>query len=205
MDDLERNNDARMVLRQAMRAQRAALSAPERLAAADAVAEVLAEIPEMLSAQYIAGYWAVGGELSLHRVVSPVFRREQTYLLPVLDCKRDDALRFAAWRPGAPVAPNRYGIPEPQCSADQRVDAAELELVLVPLLAFDRCGARLGSGAGFYDRSFAFLKDAPRRPALPVMIGIAYAFQEVGAIATEPWDVPLDFVATEHELIECRR
>ena len=205
MDDLDPNPEARDVMRQAMRAQRAALSAPERLAAADAVAEVLAEIPEMLTAQYVAGYWAVGGEVSLHRVASAVFRREQTWLLPVLDGKREEGLRFAEWRTGAPVAPNRYGIPEPQCDAGEKVDPAELEVVLVPLLAFDRRGARLGSGAGYYDRSFAFLRDVPRRPAMPVMIGIAYAFQEVEAIAPAPWDVPLDFVATEHELIQCQR
>ena len=100
------------------------------------------------------------------------------------------------------VAPNRYGIPEPQCPRDELVEAAEIELVLIPLLAFDRRGHRLGSGAGYYDRSFAFLREV-ERPALPLLVGVAYAFQEVESIAPEAWDVPLDFVATEHELIEC--
>lgn len=197
-----RDDDPRASIRRSMRKRRGALSAPERLAAADAVAEVLGELPELLTDQYVAGYWAVGGEVSLHRVVPPLLRREQTYLLPVLAPDGDPSLRFAPWRPGATVAPNRYGIPEPQCAPDALVEAAEIELVLLPLLAFDRRGHRLGTGAGYYDRSFAFLKEV-ERPALPLLVGVAYAFQEVESLSAEAWDVPLDFVATEHELIEC--
>lgn len=194
----------RAALRRRMRERRAALSAGERLAHADAIAEVLAELPELLTDQYVAGYWAVAGEVSLHRVVPQLIKREQTYLLPVVGEEPSTGLRFAPWRPGAAVAPNRYGIPEPRCAPDALVEPSELELVLVPLLAFDRRGFRLGSGAGFYDRSFAFLGEG-KRPALPVLVGVAYAFQEVDALACADWDVPLDFVATEHELIECKR
>jgi 5-formyltetrahydrofolate cyclo-ligase len=79
---------------------------------------------------------------------------------------------------------------------------AELELVLVPLLGFDRRGRRLGYGGGYYDRSFAFLK-AGARPREPLLVGVAYAFQEVPQLRAEPWDVTLDFIATEHELIDC--
>ena len=195
-------DDPRASIRRAMRKKRASLSAPERLAAADAIAEVLGELPELLTDQYVAGYWAVAGEVSLHRVVPPLLRREQTYLLPVLSPDGDPSLRFAPWRPGAVVAPNRYGIPEPQCEPAALVEAAEIELVLLPLVAFDRRGHRLGTGAGYYDRSFAFLKEV-ERPALPLLVGVAYAFQEVKSLEIEAWDVPLDFVATEHELIEC--
>ena len=195
-------DDPRASIRRAMRKKRASLSAPERLSAADAIAEVLGELPELLTDQYVAGYWAVAGEVSLHRVVPPLLRREQTYLLPVLSPDGDPSLRFAPWRPGAVVAPNRYGIPEPQCEPAALVEAAEIELVLLPLVAFDRRGHRLGTGAGYYDRSFAFLKEV-ERPALPLLVGVAYAFQEVKSLEVEAWDVPLDFVATEHELIEC--
>jgi 5-formyltetrahydrofolate cyclo-ligase len=72
----------------------------------------------------------------------------------------------------------------------------------VPLVAFDRRGNRLGFGGGYYDASFAFLRDA-ERPASPILVGIGYAFQEVDALATEPWDIRMDYVATERELIDC--
>src|SRR5688500_11521948 len=87
-----RDDDPRAAIRRTMRKRRAALSAPERLATADAIAEVLGELPELLTDQYVAGYWAVGGEVSLHRVVPPLLRREQTYLLPVLAPDGDPSL-----------------------------------------------------------------------------------------------------------------
>jgi 5-formyltetrahydrofolate cyclo-ligase len=74
--------------------------------------------------------------------------------------------------------------------------------VLVPLVGFDRRGNRLGSGGGWYDRSFAFLRDVPR-PARPILVGIGYHFQEVEKLDAQPWDIPMDFIATDRELIAC--
>jgi 5-formyltetrahydrofolate cyclo-ligase len=187
-------------IRKKLRARRARLSPRERLEAADGLAEQLEALPETLADEFIAGYWAVRGELALHRVTSGIVRRGQQYHLPVC---HGDALRFAPWAPGRPIAPNRYGIPEPKVAADEWLAPEDMQLVLVPLLAFDRQGNRLGSGAGYYDRSFAFLRKG-ERPREPVLIGVAYSFQEVERIAPQEWDVTLDFIATEHELIECR-
>src|SRR5690606_2494135 len=114
----------------------------------------------------------------------------------------DRTLRFGPWRAGDPLLQNRYGIPEPDLSPDACLAAADLDLVLLPLTAFDRRGNRLGSGAGYYDRSFAFLAGRPR-PARPLLVGIGYAFQESAALDPAAWDVPLDYVATERELIDC--
>jgi 5-formyltetrahydrofolate cyclo-ligase len=72
----------------------------------------------------------------------------------------------------------------------------------VPLLGFDRHGHRLGFGGGYYDRSFAFLRDL-ERPSKPLLVGIGYASQEIDSLAPEDWDVRLDYVATERELIDC--
>ena len=82
------------------------------------------------------------------------------------------------------------------------LSATQIDLVLVPLLGFDRRGNRLGAGAGYYDRSFEFLRAKPR-PAQPLLVGIGYHFQEVPELPAESWDVPLDFIATDRELIEC--
>jgi 5-formyltetrahydrofolate cyclo-ligase len=186
-------------LREQLRARRAALTAAERIAAAGGVARQLESLPEFLVDQHVAGYWAVRGEVPLLAVVASLRRREQAFYLPVLT---GDALCFAPWRVDEPLTPNRYGIPEPQRAPADCTAPADIELVLVPLLGFDRRGNRLGSGAGYYDRSFAFLTTG-ERPRPPVLVGIAYACQEVPALAAEAWDVPLDFVATERELIDC--
>ena len=169
------------------------------MAAADALARSLEQLPEFLVDARIAGYWAVGGEMPLHAVYTSLRTREQRYFLPLL--AEPGLLRFAAWQPGAPLRHNRYGIPEPEV-AQGDVAPSELDVVLLPLLGFDRKGNRLGMGAGYYDRSFAFLRDAPR-PARPLLVGIGYHFQELAQIAAEAWDIRLDFIATDRELIAC--
>ncbi len=117
----------------------------------------------------------------------------QVWCLP---CLGDDGfLTFAPWRAGDPLVPNRFGIPEPDVDPASRLDPADLALVLLPLVGFDRSGARLGMGGGWYDRSFAFRQS---RAAPPVLAGIGFACQEVPALAMESWDVRLDGVVTEH-------
>jgi len=100
-----------------------------------------------------------------------------------------------------PVSAGSLGIPEPvDTNASLAPDA--MDVVLVPLLGFDRRGHRLGFGGGYYDRSFAFLRDL-ERPSKPLLVGIGYALQEIDRIEPEDWDVRLDYVATERELIDC--
>ena len=168
------------------------------MAAAEALAQSLEQLPEFLVDRHIAGYWAVAGEMPLHAAFANLRAREQSYYLPLIG--EANLLRFAPWTPGAPLRQNRYGIPEPE--AAETLAPNELDVVLLPLLGFDRYGNRLGMGAGYYDRSFAFLHDAVR-PARPVLVGIGYHFQEVAPMTPEAWDVRLDFIATDRELIAC--
>jgi 5-formyltetrahydrofolate cyclo-ligase len=190
----------RNALRAQLRAQRERLAPAERIAAATGVAQMLEQLPEFLVDTLVAGYWAVGGELPLHAAHAALTRRGQNYHLPVLMPGR--SLRFAPWRRGIELQPNRYGIPEPQYARLDLLAPEALELVLVPLIGFDRRGHRLGTGGGYYDRSFAFLKGIAR-PAPPVLVGIGYSFQELPALPDEGWDIQMDFVATERELIDC--
>jgi 5-formyltetrahydrofolate cyclo-ligase len=190
----------RAELRKSMRERRQALSPGERIAAARGVGEQLETLPEFLTDLRIGAYWAVRGELPLSHALPNLFRRGQIVMLPVL--AGNDRLRFAPWLPGQELKANRFGIPEPEQNAANAVDAHALDLVLVPLLAFDRRGHRLGSGGGWYDRSFGFLQNKPR-PANTVLCGIAYGFQEVPLLAVAEHDVRVDFIATERELIDC--
>jgi 5-formyltetrahydrofolate cyclo-ligase len=147
----------------------------------------------------VAGYWASGGELPLH-VLQLQLRPDQIWCLPCVQA--DGTLRFSPWRPGDPLVTNRYGIPEPNVATAALLEPTELHLVLLPLLGFDRAGHRLGTGGGYYDRSFAFRRTAA---APPTLIGIGYALQELPAIQACDWDVPLDALITENELIEFAR
>ena len=194
--------DRRQNQRTELRERRAGLTPGARIAAAEGVARSLEQLPQFLDSAFIAGYWASAGELSLHAAVSRLLRRGQTYCLPMIQPQRD--LSFAAWRPGATLVTNRYGIPEPDVAFADSIAPVALDLVLLPLLGFNRDGHRLGFGGGFYDRSFAFLQDRPR-PGKPLLVGIGYSLQELPELTGEVWDVRMDFVATERELIACTR
>ena len=185
-------------LRARLREAREKLGAAERIGAAQSVLASLEQLPEFLVDKAVAGYWAVRGEVPLNLVYARTRSREQTYHLPILT--NEKSLVFAPWQNGDAVTINRYGISEPGVA--KAVSAELLELVLVPLLGFDRSGNRLGSGAGYYDRTFSFLKNSTR-PAQPLLVGIGYHFQEVATMSPNDWDVPMDFIATDRELIDC--
>jgi 5-formyltetrahydrofolate cyclo-ligase len=180
----------RRSLRQSLREARRALPASERIRAADALATRLLELPFAPATGYVAGYWAMDGEIALHawqlRLPSGC-----VYCLPVLG---DDAtLRFAPWRSGDPLVSNRYGIPEPDITPGSLLTAADMAMIVVPLVGFDARGHRLGMGGGWYDRSLAF-RHAGAAP--PYLAGAAFDLQQLPAIAAEPWDVRLDAICT---------
>lgn len=195
--------DPRNALRSELRQTRRSIPARERVAAAEALAERLLSLPFLPGRGHVAGYWAMDGEISLHawQLRLP---RNYVYCLPVLGCDAgpDPAARpgpgrlcFAPWRPGQPLVTNRYGIPEPDVDPSALLGPEALALVVLPLVGFDAAGNRLGMGAGWYDRSFAFRRG---RPAPPWLVGAAFSTQRVEAIDRQDWDVPLDAVCTEH-------
>ncbi|WP_349655937.1 5-formyltetrahydrofolate cyclo-ligase [Xanthomonas sp. 10-10] len=181
----------REALRQQLRAQRRSLPAAQRLAAADALAERLLALPFAPQTGAVAGYWAMDGEIALHRwqLSLPAGVR---YCLPVLD---GSMLRFAPWRPGQGLTSNRYGIPEPDVERADTLAAEEMALVVTPLTGFDAACRRLGMGGGWYDRSFAFRH---RQAPPPWLVGVGFAAQQVPALTTESWDVTVDAICTEH-------
>jgi len=182
-----------------MAERRRALDPPARMTAAQGLRRNLETLPAFVEARRLAGYWACRGELPLNLVLAAAALRGQAIHLPRIAGPRQ--LRFAPWKLGDAVEPNRYGIPEPLPTQDL-LEPRQLDVVLLPLLAFDRRGHRIGYGGGFYDASFAFLRDAAR-PARPLLVGIGYAFQACEAIEPAAWDVRLDYVATDQDLVHC--
>lgn len=193
-------NDGRALIRARMSVRRNDLGAKQRIEAAAGLLRSLQSLPEFLIDRRVAGYWAVRGELPLNLAVASLRRRGQHYLLPILGTARH--LRFGEYAEGTPLTNNRVGIPEPVVDSREQLDARDLDLILVPLLAFDAAGNRLGTGGGWYDTSLAFLRDGPR-PASPLLVGVGYGFQQVERVPVEGWDVPLDYVATEEALLAC--
>jgi 5-formyltetrahydrofolate cyclo-ligase len=194
----ERSVSDREVLRRRMRAYRRTLSARERAEAAEAVASHLLELPGLDAADAVAGYFAVDGELPLSAVATRLITLGKRYYLPVLE--PGERLSFRRFETATPLVPNRFGIPEP--SSGESLAPESLDLVLLPLVAFDARGNRLGSGAGYYDRTFAFRRHA--EVERPLLVGVGYAFQQRPLLPAADWDIPLDFVLTDRGLIDCR-
>lgn len=195
-------DEMRHRLREQARAARRALSEPARDEAAAAVAARLRTLPAFDTARRIGAYAAVASELSLQPLIEAMLARSQQVYLPHIE-QHAPEMHFAPWNGDSRrLKTNHFGIAEPMVDAAHLVAADALDLILLPLLAFDRRGGRLGSGAGFYDRALAFRL---RQPAPPLLVGVAHACQEVEAIPAEPWDVPLDAVVTDRELILCNR
>ena len=95
---------------------------------------------------------------------------------------------------------NHYGIAEPIASGTP-IPLNSCDIILVPLVAFDRQGNRIGMGAGFYDRALSF-KQTAESVTRPILLGLAHDFQEVNKISAQNWDIPLDAILTNRELIK---
>ena len=146
------------------------------------------------TAHRLAAFIAADAELDPGPMIALARARGRAVYLPTLRPPPHRTLAFVRAEAGAELRPNRYGIPEP--SGGPEVDPRFLDLVLVPVVGFDGAGNRLGMGAGYYDRTFAF-RGARREWRGPRLIGVAYDCQEVDAIDARDWDVPLDGIVTE--------
>ena len=180
----------RAALRSRLRERRRALHAAARIAGAEALADRLLSLPGLPASGHVAGYWAMDGEIGLHAWqlrLPPGL----VYCLPVLGA--DAQLRFAPWRPGDPLATNRYGIPEPDVAPGSLLEGDAMAFVAMPLVGFDRDGHRLGMGGGWYDRSFAFRRS---RAAPPLLVGVGFDEQETDSFALADWDVVPDVICT---------
>lgn len=178
-------------LRQHFRTLRQNIAATERSIAAGKAAEILLRQPNFIASKNIACYLASATEFDVAPIIAAIWHAQKNCYVPLI--QPDLSLHFVRYDEGAALKPNRFGIFEP---VDTHLDIpfAELDLVLLPLLAFDRRGQRLGTGGGYYDRTFA-------DELTPPLIGVGYAAQEAPALPVDPWDVRLSAVLTEQEYI----
>lgn len=185
---------AKQSLREGIKARLAA-AAPADLKrwSAGACARILAS-DALGAASSVMLYAPIRGELDISEVARAALAGGKHLCYPRMDwaARRFQPVRVAD--PSCDLIPGRYGIPEPRAEA-AAYPTDKLDLILVPGLAFDLRGHRLGRGAGFYDR---FLAD----PALAAATcGVCFELQIVGSVPVEDWDIPLNFIATEDRWI----
>ncbi len=190
---------AKTVLRLEARARRKALMIAHPEAdwiAADRAGELLSALA-LHRPGVVAIYKALGSELDPRPLGEALARRGWRLALPAVEAE-DAPLTFRAWTPGEPLAKDLTGLPSPLPSAPELAP----DLVLVPLIAFDREGGRLGQGGGHYDRT---LEALAARTLRPPFVGFAYGGQQVARVPSEPHDQRLDGILTEAGYIAVRK
>lgn len=181
----------KQMLRQKMLKQRQQHSGEQRAAASDAVAQHFMDHPLLAFDAPIAGYRAIRGEVDVMPIFQKVARYRKETCLPKVVGK-DVPLQFLRWQLGEALEKDALGIEQPLAHAEESTPA----IILIPLLAFDTAGYRLGYGGGFYDRTLMKLRmETLESP--PLAIGVAYEFQEVESLPVESHDVRLDGILTE--------
>ena len=186
-------------LRSQLRGRRHALNPTQQMQASMLLLRHLLKLPQFMRARNVALYIANDGEIDPDPIARQLWKMEKHCFLPVLRPDKRKDLWFVEYTPDALLAKNRFGIPEPDFRTQHRMSAQLLDVVLMPLVGFDRSGARLGMGGGFYDATFAFKQK--KLTGKPALIGLAHACQQVDSLATDAWDIPLFAIVTDKEII----
>ena len=190
-------------LRKDIRKQRRALSDSEREYAAFQLCERIASSRSFRQSKHVAFYLPNDGEMDLTLLIEHAWQQGKHCYLPVLAEPNTQRLWFIPYTADTTLKNNRFGIPEPIHSNKTRLrKTLSLDLILMPLVAFDEQGNRVGMGGGFYDRTLAFLRQR-RYWHKPNLLGVAYDFQKHEQIKTNSWDIPLQAIATEKRMYSC--
>lgn len=154
------------------------------------ICERIRQLEQYRYAKRIALYKAISGEIDLNNLWQSAPLQGKFCYFPSIN--QDKTLSFLPSVPSTPFIKNRFGIEEPDAPSTLAISPAQLDLMIIPLVAFDDQGTRLGRGAGYYDRTLALSK-----PSL--LMGVAYEFQRQPYLEPQAWDIPLDVIVTEKE------
>ncbi|WP_206484663.1 5-formyltetrahydrofolate cyclo-ligase [Thalassotalea sp. G2M2-11] len=185
------NHHNRQALRQQIRQARSALSPEFQQQASQLLVKQLQGINAIACAKKVAIYLANDGELNTAEFIQWCWSQDIATYIPVLHPFSKGHLLFLHYQASTEMVINKYGISEPKLDIRQVCPPTSFDIIFTPLVAFDRTGARLGMGGGYYDRTLAKLT-APE----PKIIGLAHDCQELPAIPTENWDIPLKQIIT---------
>ncbi|MBB1338320.1 5-formyltetrahydrofolate cyclo-ligase [Pseudoalteromonas sp. SR44-2] len=146
------------------------------------------------NSKHIAIYLSNDGELDTSLLIKELWNLNHVVYLPIIHPFNGANLLFQRYEKNSPMRANRYGILEPKLNCSQICPLPALDYLLMPLVAFDKQGNRLGMGGGFYDRTLARLHEQNWQK--PQLIGLAHECQKVDVLPIESWDVPLKTIIT---------
>ncbi len=188
---------AKRILRARALARRAALTPPERAEASARIRETLFALPAFHQARTVHAFISFPEEVDTAPILAACRKAQKSIVLPY-QVPGGERLGHACWIPGQALVPGPFGTQEPPPEARQPLDLASIDLVLVPGVAFDRRGGRLGYGKGYYDRFLADLLRCSGSP--PALVALAFSAQIVEAVPLNAWDVRVPQLLTERGL-----
>jgi len=195
--------EEKRALRRAMAEQREALTPDLREHMAEQAAEFLLDLPEVRQARTIAGFVSTRSEVDTQGLLDQLRRRGHDVVLPRVSTELiPPRLRFHRVENKSDLVFGIFGLlePGPECP---EVVAQDVDVFLVPGLAFDKRGARVGYGGGYYDELAAYVRAHPDATTA-LFVGLAFDFQLLETCPTGEWDVPLDCIVTDERVVRCR-
>jgi len=143
--------------------------------------------------QKISTYFSVNNEVDTSELNNYLWRINKDVFLPKI---KQDTLVFSGYNKDLKLSLNNYGIPEPDHIDENLIEAAQCDLMFIPLVAFDSNCNRIGMGGGYYDKTLAFKKGSASKNKT-LLVGLAYEFQKIDSIEKNAWDIPMDAIITE--------
>ena len=193
---------SKSIIRKIIRDRRRGLSDDQRICAAKGLLDQLLALSAFQEAQSIAMYLVNDGEIDPVQVMKWCWKNGRRAYVPIITSEKGSTLLFAELQEDTQFTENKFGIKEPVTAPEMLVEASALDLVLMPLVAFDSRGNRVGMGGGYYDTTFEFI--CSTSASKPVLIGIAHEIQKVEKINAESWDIPLSLVVTDCGIYQLR-
>jgi 5-formyltetrahydrofolate cyclo-ligase len=186
------SSQSQSVIRAAAKRKRARLTSNKRRAASNKIAEKLFATELFRNSNNIACYVSLETEVSTWRIIERAWQQKKRIFAPIAE--KNFILQFLQFDDESELVTSNIGLREPKHGRQVRND--ELDLVIVPLVAFDSQRNRIGMGGGYYDRAFSFLAGNTEN-AKPALIGLGFDCQQVDKIRPNPWDIRLFRIFTE--------
>ena len=166
-----------------------------------AIHQQLLTLPALNKAKQIGAYFAFQNEVSLSALIEYALTSQKQIYLPVIAPAVDKRMSFYHYEKDTKLTPNIFNILEPDTDK-AAIKPEQLDVLLVPLVAFDKRCNRIGQGSGYYDR---YLEHYRHKTQKPTLIGVAFEMQKVEKVPHKPWDYPLDMVVTEEKIYHFTR
>ncbi len=195
---MDSSKEQRNLLRQEILAKRRQLTAKESAQAGLSILKTIMQMNVFKRTVNVASYISLSGELCTQDM-NEYFMTRHHLCLPYMVTGQKGKMDFYSFKKGDELVENRFHILEPKNQPENLVSEDKIDVIIVPLVAFDNKGNRMGMGGGYYDR---MLKKV-RKDCL--VIGVAYEFQQVDELLVEEWDMPMDIVITEKNCYEFRK